>query len=283
MRLLLLFAFLTSVSSLKILGIFPYAGKSHFVVFEVLLRELAKRGHQVTVVSEFPQKRSLQNYKDIALEQSPNVEIINIPDMPPPFLRKYAILKYLAQAAWETCDKLNQKSMQDLIKTTEKYDLLLIEYFNTDCFLGFAHKFKVPFIGLSSCYDMPWVGERVANPTNPAYIPNHFANFDVHMNFWERLENTILYLYTNIIYSTLMQGDEIAKKYFGDDLPPLHVLARNTSLFLVNTLPALNGARPKVPSFVEVGGMNINKPKQVSPTVYDMWEIKDVKLDAEDD
>ncbi|KAK9731817.1 UDP-glucoronosyl and UDP-glucosyl transferase [Popillia japonica] len=267
MRLLLLFAFLTSVNSLKILGIFPYAGKSHFVVFEVLLKELAKRGHQVTVVSEFPQKQPIQNYKDIALEKSPNMEIINIADMPPPFIRKYAILKYLVQAAWETCDKLNQKPIRELINSADKYDLLLIEYFNTDCFLGFAHKFKVPFIGLSSCYDMPWSGERVANPTNPAYIPNHFGNFNINMNFWERLENTVLHVYTNIIYSTLMQGDEIAKKHFGDDLPPLHVLARNTSLFLVNTLPALNGVRPKVPSFVEIGGMNIGKSKRVSPTV----------------
>ncbi|GJQ65080.1 hypothetical protein Trydic_g7230 [Trypoxylus dichotomus] len=225
----------------------------------------------MTVVSEFPQKQPIPNYKDIALEQSPNAEIINLTEMPHPFIRKYGVLKYLAQAAWETCDKLNQKPIRDLLSTTKNFDLILIEYFNTDCFLGFVHKFKVPFIGLSSCYEMPWATNRIANPTNPSYIPNHFGFFDINMNFWERLENTVLYLYTNIIYYTVMDGDSAAKKYFGDDLPPLSVLAENTSLFLVNTFPALNGARPKVPSLIEVGGMNIGKPKRVAPLSLEKW------------
>jgi glucuronosyltransferase len=49
----------------KILGIFPVPGKSHFAVSAVLMKELASRGHQVTVLSPFPEKSPIPNYTDI--------------------------------------------------------------------------------------------------------------------------------------------------------------------------------------------------------------------------
>ena len=49
----------------KILGIFPLPGKSHFIVSSALLRELANRGHQVTVFSPFPEKSPIPNYTNI--------------------------------------------------------------------------------------------------------------------------------------------------------------------------------------------------------------------------
>jgi hypothetical protein len=49
----------------KILGIFPLPGKSHFIVSSVLLKELANRGHQVTVFSPFPEKSPITNYTNI--------------------------------------------------------------------------------------------------------------------------------------------------------------------------------------------------------------------------
>ena len=49
----------------KILGIFPFPGKSHFAVSSVLLKELANRGHQVTVYSPFPEKSPIPNYTNI--------------------------------------------------------------------------------------------------------------------------------------------------------------------------------------------------------------------------
>jgi glucuronosyltransferase len=49
----------------KILGIFPFFAKSHFAVSSVLFKELANRGHQVTVLSPFPEKSPVPNYTDI--------------------------------------------------------------------------------------------------------------------------------------------------------------------------------------------------------------------------
>lgn len=52
---------------LKILALMPYNGKSHFYFAEVLFEELARRGHDVTVLSNFPRKTPLPNYRDISV------------------------------------------------------------------------------------------------------------------------------------------------------------------------------------------------------------------------
>jgi glucuronosyltransferase len=49
----------------KILGIFPFQGKSHFIMASALLQELAKRGHDVTVISHYPQTEKIANYTDV--------------------------------------------------------------------------------------------------------------------------------------------------------------------------------------------------------------------------
>lgn len=55
------------INGARILGIFPMPAHSHFSVGFRLLKELADRGHQVTMVSPYPQKTPIKNYKDVSL------------------------------------------------------------------------------------------------------------------------------------------------------------------------------------------------------------------------
>lgn len=52
-------------SSAKILGVFPLASKSHHILGSTLLKALAKRGHEVTMISPFPFDKPVKNYRDI--------------------------------------------------------------------------------------------------------------------------------------------------------------------------------------------------------------------------
>ena len=54
----------------NILGIFPMPSKSHMRVHSALVKELASRGHQVTVFSPFPEKYPIQNFTDIEFKLS---------------------------------------------------------------------------------------------------------------------------------------------------------------------------------------------------------------------
>lgn len=59
--------FLLSISvfcgeSANILGLFPLPGKSHFVMFEALLKKLADKGHNVDVATHFPMENPPPRY-----------------------------------------------------------------------------------------------------------------------------------------------------------------------------------------------------------------------------
>lgn len=52
----------------KILGIFPTPSPSHYFTGSALMKGLAAAGHEVTVISPFPQARPLKNYRDITID-----------------------------------------------------------------------------------------------------------------------------------------------------------------------------------------------------------------------
>lgn len=56
--------------SAKILGLFPLPSKSHMAVNVAIVKGLAERGHEVTVVSPFPEKSEIPNYKNILLDEN---------------------------------------------------------------------------------------------------------------------------------------------------------------------------------------------------------------------
>lgn len=56
---ILLLKFLHVVQNHNILGIFPLQSTSHYVMFERLLKTLAAEGHDVDVISHFPQQEKI--------------------------------------------------------------------------------------------------------------------------------------------------------------------------------------------------------------------------------
>jgi glucuronosyltransferase len=52
----------------RILGVFPFPGRSHLIVHKALMLELARRGHEITMVSSFPESKPIPNYTDIEVK-----------------------------------------------------------------------------------------------------------------------------------------------------------------------------------------------------------------------
>ncbi len=66
-------------SSLRVLGLFPHPGISHFNFFHPIMLGLAEVGHDVTVVSHFPYDRAPSNYKDLIIGgEEPMVNSVNL-------------------------------------------------------------------------------------------------------------------------------------------------------------------------------------------------------------
>lgn len=64
--LLALIAQFTFIEGFKVLGILPFMSNSHFAIGESIVKTLHKAGHEVTVISPYPQKNVLKNFTDIS-------------------------------------------------------------------------------------------------------------------------------------------------------------------------------------------------------------------------
>ncbi|KAF2881520.1 hypothetical protein ILUMI_24654, partial [Ignelater luminosus] len=245
-----------------------WEGKSHFDVFEPLMKELAKKGHRVTVISHFPQKKLFPNYEDVNLKNTAPILVntFQMEDIKYSRFQRYYEVIFLSNLGVSTClDAYSAPELKTFLKTEKTFDLIIVEFFNCDCFLGLVHKLKSPFIGMTTSAMLPWNNVKLGNPTNPSYIANAFLPFTDKMWFLERLENAALSIFQDVIYGYSMDVEnyKIAKSVFGDNLPPLREIAYNASLLLVNSHFSLNRPKPLVPAVIEVGGIHIGKPKQL--------------------
>ena len=138
MKLLLLLPLIFGMTSLcsdfcegsRILGVFPLNVRSHFMMFEALLKGLARKGHQVDVVGVFPLKEPYPNYTDIYLPPL-NFGVVNNLTF-----AKVKLFKHLATYLTATdsgnklCDGLGNPNLQKLITNPPKdppYDLLITQ------------------------------------------------------------------------------------------------------------------------------------------------------------
>lgn len=67
-----LLMFVTCCWSANILAFLPTLAKSHYMAFQPLLKELAVRGHNITVLSHFSLKDAPSNYNhiDVSIKDS---------------------------------------------------------------------------------------------------------------------------------------------------------------------------------------------------------------------
>lgn len=265
--------------SYNILVIFPHPGKSHFLSYVGLFKALAQKGHQMTVISHFPLMKPVENYKDVEIG---GLETFNYskPDYftnlrnyeTPSRFAMYFTSLVLAEIGQLACEKgFSSQTVQDFLKGSHQFDLIIMEYFNSDCFLTIAKKFNVPIVRVHSCTLMPWTSTRYSNPNNPAYVPNNFMPFSDKMTFLERVENTLLNLFHSTYYNkyVVINSDKrVSMKYFGELGATMHSDVLNDSLLLVASHYSLNLPRPLVPSVIEVGGIHVGKPNSLATVRY---------------
>lgn len=77
-----------------------------------------------------------------------------------------------------------------------KFDLILYDFTLGPCILGFLHKFNYPpMIGLTAFNIPSYTVEIVGGHIQYAYIPYFALNYDMDMNFFQRIHNIYIYAY----------------------------------------------------------------------------------------
>lgn len=121
------------VSSYNILGIFPLTGKSHFLVYEPILKGLSEKGHNVTVLGYFPLNEGIKNYRDIVvgdmdiyydnLDKSNLQNLSKVDTSRRQIYSTFLILSFLGR---ESCKLLfESEKVQNFLKEDNKFNIVL--------------------------------------------------------------------------------------------------------------------------------------------------------------
>jgi len=259
----------------KILMVQPMGSISHKNVFMPMLHKLISKGHQVTMASLFKspdQLKSTDRYfiDAVAVETRNFMEGIigdmNIfaTDEEASNARSFVVKKVIPNIN-RFCDSfLRDPAIKQVWEN--KPDLILLTATLNECGLAFVHKFKVPFIYVSTSGLMTWVSSNMGNPENPSYVPNQVLPYFNEMTFTQRLINAYASIFLPLLrkHFILNELDRTIQEFLNDASFSTEKVDRNVSLTLVNSHHSFTSARPLLTNIVEVGGMHCREPKDLS-------------------
>ncbi|CAH0546757.1 unnamed protein product [Brassicogethes aeneus] len=265
----------------KILAIFSIPSYSHYVLGSTVMKEMNKRGHEVTFVSFFKEKDPLKNWTDI---------ILTNPDKHG--LGKIFLLAKIGLIIFMILEVMNKMHFDQKISSLSNYfgmfnynfflaeitfrdkkfkpvlnssfDLVVYDKFSTNLFTALGYYFKCPVVPISTLSSNIFINNILGNPHYTSYSPNPYYRLPPFMNLWERFLNCFFdFIYTVFthLYSIPLEN-KLLQEVIGP-LPHLKDLLYNVDLFLLNSHHSLNPVIPLVPSMKEIGGAHVKPPKNL--------------------
>uniref|UniRef100_A0A182IX03 Aldehyde oxidase n=1 Tax=Anopheles atroparvus TaxID=41427 RepID=A0A182IX03_ANOAO len=259
------------VEAAKILSIFPTMSKSHWILGSALMKELALDGHDVTVISPFRLSNPPENYRHVEIVYNTRMfedimdEVFERID--DSIVQKMMELGNFVNEIANTT--LTSPEVQTLLHSEEEtFDLLVLEIFLDDVFLGFADHFNCPVVGMSTFGASSWVNSLTGSPQPLSYVPHPMSGFTDKMNFWQRLGNVLFTAFDETMLTVMC--DPIQQRYYKEFFPNANrslaeMRRHGVSLVLVNSHFSLSFTRPYLPNLIEVGGFHVNRKVKPLP------------------
>lgn len=250
----------------KILSVLPVHVKSHSILFDRLLKELAQRGHEITFITPFESKENTKNIKEIIIPDfrdyfwgGKDANTLKQARTMPSFMIGLMI-PYLGPKLSDII--LNTPEVKKALES-EKFDLVFGEAYMDEAILaGAAAKNNAILVSLSTFIPNFWPNYAVGNPAPSSYVPDTLLAFPSEMTYCQRLINLAHTSFLELMQRlTMFMHDRVMRRHFGNDLPYIDNIWRNTSLLLVNNHPALSFPRPQLPNTIDIAGMHIYPPK----------------------
>ncbi|XP_011558870.3 UDP-glucosyltransferase 2 [Plutella xylostella] len=272
----------SDVDSSRILGIFPMASVSHQVVFRALTYELAKRGHELVVITPdpgLPKDRPKDNiteidishgyegFKTLMAKGNPKRGVVITPhDMLK--LNKFKVILNCAEEVMKN-EELNKILNDD----TKKFDLVIGEALYNFPMI-YAKRFDTPMIWFSSFFGIGSNFQTLgAASGHPFLYPVYFRDRYLNLTLIEKIQQ----LYIDVVLrlgAVAMSYYEhgLMKQYFGDETPSLDELRDRIDLMFINTNQVFETARPVPPNVIYLGGLHM---KPVQPLPKDLKQYLD--------
>lgn len=258
------------VGASKILLLSPMSSKSHKNFYMGILNALAAKGHQITILTPYKASKVHQNVREVVL---PDMDIAKFT---PNLFTSNKVMgpMALAQEAPDICNNaLAHPFTQDVIK--EKYDLIMMSAFFSDCFLSVVHQMKVPFVLVIPAGLMGPFATLAGSVEFTSVAFNPLFTFRAPYTFFERMALATASVASNLVFKYyIISGIEKECHRRGlcpDDMPPFEDMYRNSSLSLINSVRTLEApAQPSVPTTIYCGGIHCHPPNPL-PKDLEEW------------
>ncbi|XP_066903205.1 UDP-glycosyltransferase UGT5 [Halyomorpha halys] len=249
----------------NILVMMPLPLYSHTKSYMPLFIELAKRGHNVTMVSPFPLKEPVPNFNEVVIENSMEAkrdEKMDIRDKDGVFFKIFGpklFCKLMLDEIFEI------EGLKAFLKDTDsKFDMVITEtFFCQDPFIALGHKYGAIQVSVQTISLFMALAHVTGNPHNPAYVPAAVFPSSHHMNFLERSGSVFVNILDYLISHALwIYMDYYMRSHFApypgfENLPPIKDMFKNVSLILIDNHMVSTYPRPYLPNIVEIGGLTI--------------------------
>lgn len=261
----LLLVLLKYCCAANILGAILHTSISHQIAFRSLWRELSLRGHKVTVLTSDPMNDpTLTNLNEIDLSVAYNAwrstDIVE-------YSERSTVVQviYKLMEVGENVLKVEMAvpGVQELLNNKNiSFDLVIAEPFYPLA-MAFSHKFDCPLVMALSQDGTTSMHEAAGNFAHPLLFPSYSLPFDHPLNLFQRTISVVSYFAERFIGNLYMKHyTEVARKYFGEDLPDLIKISSERArlnIFYLN--PAFGNVRPMAPATIAIGGTHIEPLK----------------------
>ncbi|XP_030387611.1 UDP-glucuronosyltransferase 2B1 [Scaptodrosophila lebanonensis] len=272
----------------RILAPFFFPGKSHLIMTNAIVRELVKRGHEVTFITAFSlAKENLgPNYKEVLIpqydfwprikEKSKKTTVLEMAD-----LSSLTFIALCQDMGLHSTDfAFQQPEVQALIQAKNKlgkYDLLLAEEFYNEGALILGHLYQIPIVTISTFGYTNYLSNMFGFVAPWSFVTHMYLPYTDRLSFSERIHNT--YLCTMEVFLRrfyyLPAQDAILRKHFShllDEVPTVKQLNNNVSAILINNFMPLDAPRPTSFNMIPVGGLHIVPPKPLPKHLQDFLD-----------
>ncbi|XP_058464090.1 UDP-glycosyltransferase UGT5-like isoform X2 [Malaya genurostris] len=261
-----------STETSRILGVFAFPGRSHWMMIDAVLNELLDRGHQVTCIGNYPLSRSHDNYTEIRIAPiydfwNKSVNVDSLYDLTEISIHQM-LVDFLFSLGLETAEYgFTRENVKNFILTDHgQFDLILAEQFYQEAYLMFAHKYQAPIVTVGTFGFAQYMGPMMGMMNMWSHVPHEFLPFTDKMTLPQRIVNSMVSFYELVLRSVyyMPKQESMALKNFAHldgPLPKITELERKVSLILLNSYVPLTSTRAKVPGLVQVGGLHIKKPE----------------------
>ncbi|CAK1547647.1 unnamed protein product [Leptosia nina] len=253
------------VEPARILGVFPTPSISHQVIFRPIMHELARRGHDVVVITPnpaFPPGKAPANLTEIDVHDVSYTHVDKLFSLQRGSKNDIVIqfAKILEGMSFIFDNQLQVPAVQRVLKEADTFDLVFVE----SCVraaLAISHVIKAPTIQISSLGVSAAQYTLTGAPIQPFLYPTPLQQRLYNLTLYEKLKEMISFSsIVRSIYTSEHLDYAVARKYFGE-IPRFEEIFTNSKMLFINEHPLWADNRPVSPNILYIGGIHQSPEK----------------------